>query len=132
MNRIIFDDQPECTSAPDLFFPSSTGSKHAMECERAKSICRRCPFRVPCLAWALEYDEWGIWGGTTHEERHGVTAPAKPQRMTRYQLYAATQKMIDEGLSLRECAQQLGYTYSHVCETRRMVAREIDAGRYRP
>jgi len=35
----------------------------------AKAICRRCPSQNPCLTWALENGEHGIWGGMTEEER---------------------------------------------------------------
>jgi hypothetical protein len=32
--------------------------------DRAKRICRRCPVRLACDAWATERNErWGVWGG---------------------------------------------------------------------
>lgn len=38
--------------------------------EDAKTVCRRCPHRRPCLRWALETRQgFGIWGGTTPTER---------------------------------------------------------------
>lgn len=34
------------------------------EVERAKELCQPCPWRVQCLAGALERREpWGVWGG---------------------------------------------------------------------
>lgn len=55
---------------PELFFPiSAKGPGHAQH-ERAKSICRRCPVRTPCLEYAVRWrEEHGIWGGTDPEER---------------------------------------------------------------
>jgi hypothetical protein len=36
---------------------------------RAINICRVCPVQEPCLQWALEHHETGIWGGTTERRR---------------------------------------------------------------
>lgn len=131
--QLDFADRPECSDDPELFFPTSTGSRAAMQHEQAKSICRRCPFRAPCLAWALEHDERGIWGGTTHEERHDVRWRVGNDRMTRYQLYQLTQQMIeDEGMTPAECAKRLGLNYSHVLAQRRLARQDIDSGRWRP
>jgi len=38
----------------------------------AKEICATCPVREPCLEHAIEYREWGIWGGTTDQERKRI------------------------------------------------------------
>lgn len=64
-------DQAACRSTdPELFFPTgSTGSALA-QIQEARSICRSCPARRPCLQFALETNqEAGIWGGTDEEER---------------------------------------------------------------
>lgn len=37
--------------------------------KRAKTFCGECPVRKRCLEYALIYGEYGIWGGTTEEER---------------------------------------------------------------
>lgn len=45
----------------------------------AKRICASCPVKSPCLEYALEVEgrerraRYGIWGGTTPEERHQMT-----------------------------------------------------------
>jgi WhiB family redox-sensing transcriptional regulator len=37
----------------------------------AKGICLPCPVREACLGWALRNQiAFGIWGGTTEEDRH--------------------------------------------------------------
>lgn len=38
----------------------------------ARRICAGCPVAEPCLAYAREHAPYGVWGGTTPEER-GVT-----------------------------------------------------------
>ncbi len=57
---------------PDLFFAaeSERGSrKHAREL-LAKSLCMTCPVRRECREHALLVGEaYGVWGGTTEEER---------------------------------------------------------------
>lgn len=49
---------------PDLFFPELGGSAR-----EAKAICAACPVRARCLAYALEHQERGIWGGTSDRQR---------------------------------------------------------------
>jgi WhiB family redox-sensing transcriptional regulator len=50
----------------DLFFPERGGSG-----KDAKRICRQCPVRRECLAYALSALDRldGIWGGLTESER---------------------------------------------------------------
>jgi WhiB family transcriptional regulator, redox-sensing transcriptional regulator len=41
--------------------------------QRAKEICRTCPVRQPCLAYALRIREpHGIWGGLNENERKNL------------------------------------------------------------
>lgn len=55
---------------PELFFPTATrGPAYDEQVAEAKSLCRRCPARDECLAWALESVQSGICGGMTEGER---------------------------------------------------------------
>lgn len=36
---------------------------------RAKAICAQCSVRLDCLDHALAFNEDGVWGGTTYDER---------------------------------------------------------------
>jgi WhiB family transcriptional regulator, redox-sensing transcriptional regulator len=60
-----------CRSAdPDLFFPISGKGPGDRQVARAKMICARCPVRQECLEFAMSHDQtYGIWGGTTVEDR---------------------------------------------------------------
>jgi WhiB family redox-sensing transcriptional regulator len=50
---------------PDLFF-----SPGALEHKVAKRICRACPVRKQCLAYAMDEPvDHGVWGGLTERER---------------------------------------------------------------
>jgi WhiB family redox-sensing transcriptional regulator len=69
---------PPCAEAdPDAFFmedafegslvPGKGVYRHERE---AKMICKPCPYRHECLAYAMKRpDIQGIWGGTTEKER---------------------------------------------------------------
>jgi len=55
---------------PNLFYPLGTGRHTVKQADVAKTLCRVCPSREPCLAFALATDQrLGVWGGTTPEER---------------------------------------------------------------
>lgn len=57
-------------SDPNLFHPLGRGRPALEQAEVAKSICRSCPSRGPCLTYALATgQDLGVWGGTTPEER---------------------------------------------------------------
>ena len=52
-------------SDPELWFAAG-----AVEHKQAKVVCKRCPVRTPCLAYAMEAPvDHGIWGGLTGRER---------------------------------------------------------------
>jgi WhiB family transcriptional regulator, redox-sensing transcriptional regulator len=60
-----------CRSAdPDLFFPISGQSLAERQIARAKTICAGCRVRRECLDFAQSHEQtYGIWGGTTAEDR---------------------------------------------------------------
>ena len=60
-----------CLSAdPDLFFPISAKGPADKQIARAKTICAGCRVRRECLEFALSHAQtYGIWGGTTADER---------------------------------------------------------------
>jgi WhiB family redox-sensing transcriptional regulator len=72
-NYPVFEDHgiPVCaTTDPEIFFPEK-GSKGQSSyiVNAARRICNTCPYKNPCLEWAVVHDEMGIWGGTTQKER---------------------------------------------------------------
>jgi WhiB family redox-sensing transcriptional regulator len=68
---------------PDLFFPVATAaSGQAAQIAAAKAICAGCPVRSQCLEFAQANQlTYGIWGGTTPEDR--VRARRRAQRAAR-------------------------------------------------
>jgi WhiB family transcriptional regulator, redox-sensing transcriptional regulator len=63
---------------PELFFPIGTAGPALRQIGEAKRICRACPVRTHCLAWALENGVTdGVWGGTTPNERRAIRTPSR-------------------------------------------------------
>jgi WhiB family redox-sensing transcriptional regulator len=69
---------------PEVFFPSrgNPGSE-------AREICTACRVRHECLKYAIDADEFGIWGGLDQTERRNLrrrqrrkdaTAPSKTKQ----------------------------------------------------
>ena len=64
---------------PELFYPDrgQTGKS-------AKKICQICPVRLNCLEEALSNpSEYGIWGGTSEEERAHIRRSGRESRINR-------------------------------------------------
>lgn len=75
-----WQDRAACRDVdPELFFAAEAERglrKHARE-GLAKSLCGTCPVRRECRNHAyLVGESYGVWGGTTEEERE-LTAQAR-------------------------------------------------------
>lgn len=66
---------PDITPVPMELLDSGTcgGRGEAFDDEDqvadTKLLCTACPVRKRCLDYALEHEEFGLWGGTTPKER---------------------------------------------------------------
>jgi WhiB family redox-sensing transcriptional regulator len=61
-----------CGSDATLFYKSDLDSEEQTQhrVTKAKAVCKRCPVRPQCAAYALAVAEpYGIWGGFTESER---------------------------------------------------------------
>lgn len=68
-------------SDPELFFPVTEVGPSAAQLVRAKAVCGRCPVRAECLEFALSSgQDFGIWGGTTRDERRLIRRRRRGQR----------------------------------------------------
>jgi WhiB family redox-sensing transcriptional regulator len=74
-DRPKWQEHARCRGMLDLFF--NEGS--SISIRKAKEICALCPVRKPCLQFALDNEEYGVWAGTTTVER-GRRKPNKPRR----------------------------------------------------
>ena len=73
IDSVVWQEEAACADQPtSIFFPSPAGDNDPPEAlaERAKQVCRRCPVRRQCLAFAFEIGDYdAILGGTTGRER---------------------------------------------------------------
>src|SRR6266566_1570875 len=60
-----------CTQAdPEIFFPAPGDEVGEA---KAKAVCRACPVRSECLAYAVVHGiDDGVWGGTSEERRRAI------------------------------------------------------------
>lgn len=86
MTDASWRDQAACRDADlAVFFPEPhTGRTEQYVYAEAVTVCRRCPVRDDCLAYALEAGEVnGVWGGHLPSELarlNGRTTPNKRWR----------------------------------------------------
>jgi WhiB family redox-sensing transcriptional regulator len=78
-----YPDRPEwhkrgaCRGRGNLFFNDKKKSNVA----KAKALCAICVVKETCLAYAMENDDHGVWGGMTLNERRVARRKAKKSRM---------------------------------------------------
>ena len=71
-------DEPLCAQTdPEIFFAQETvgttsGRTVYLNERQAKEVCKECPLIKDCRAYALRYDEHGIWGGTNENDREKI------------------------------------------------------------
>lgn len=60
-----------CVSHPtEWFFPDSPIGKEEIEkINKAKNVCSTCSIQMECLAYSMEWEPFGIWGGMTESQR---------------------------------------------------------------
>jgi WhiB family redox-sensing transcriptional regulator len=60
-----------CKGHPrDWWFPDFPVNKKVyIKMRQAIEICRQCPVNEECLNHALEWEQFGIWGGVTERRR---------------------------------------------------------------
>lgn len=87
----------------DFWFPERGDSTR-----EAKAICRRCPVRADCLAFAVDHGiAFGIWGGLSERQRrrlgtqHLDSAPGP--RLCVKRLHPLTRENVTPDGRCREC-----------------------------
>jgi WhiB family transcriptional regulator, redox-sensing transcriptional regulator len=102
-SAVDWRDQALCsdeTVRTSLFFPVGVTGSAAVQIEDAKEVCVTCPARQACLEYAITTNqEYGIWGGTSEEERRVL------RRTWRAEQRALRQKQAAERKAAREAAR---------------------------
>lgn len=55
---------------PEIYYVE--GSSYTKENKLAKTLCFTCKDIVECREWAVFNYEFGVWGGTTDQERRSM------------------------------------------------------------
>jgi WhiB family transcriptional regulator, redox-sensing transcriptional regulator len=64
----LWSDRAICVGEdPNLFFPSYGDPGIG-----ARRVCAGCPVRLDCIEYAVDADEFGIWGGLDQEQRRNL------------------------------------------------------------
>jgi len=63
----------------------------------AKQICATCQNQMECLAYGLQHEVWGIWGGYTERERKSLRRKFKITLLRREPIINI------EGMNLKQC-----------------------------
>jgi WhiB family transcriptional regulator, redox-sensing transcriptional regulator len=62
-----------CQGKPvNWFYPEPRTRSITKEVRSALLCCKGCKVRTECLEYALKWEMYGIWGGTTEKERHHI------------------------------------------------------------
>ncbi|MGL4999440.1 MAG: WhiB family transcriptional regulator [Cetobacterium sp.] len=67
----------------EIFFPDEDAPDYRRNAYVAKTVCtagspegKECAYMEDCLIWALGNENFGVWGGTTPEERKSLKRAA--------------------------------------------------------
>lgn len=77
MEAIQVNDGAECAQVPDIFFVEDWSAYKTADVLLAKQICGRCPMKLECLEYAMDNEDFGIFGGLTPHERRQLKALTK-------------------------------------------------------
>lgn len=106
----------------------------AIKTEIARSICGTCPVKEQCLRVALRYEEEGVWGGTTTQERRvmqnrqrtgyvPVARPPKTVRAIQAIANANTARAVETSNRDRQLLTQALATFSDIDELTLQIAK---------
>jgi len=111
-----------CRDTPEVdFFP-----EEEQAAEPARAVCRACPVQAPCLAFAVEQAEMGVWGGTTALERRSIGSAGQPAGPSLRRAAAVVDMVpgvdgrvvrVDDLVGTVEIAQRLGVADHNVVNT---------------
>ena len=73
MSAWAWQDAAACPGIPvEDFFPPT----YAVIPDEIAEACASCPAWGDCLDWAVENEPWGIWAGTTPDQRRKLRRKA--------------------------------------------------------
>ncbi len=74
----------------------------------AKGVCAVCPVRAVCLAYAVDHEEFGIWGGHTPAERDALRGGPFDCALEQRQKAARLRDLFKSGAPETAIAEEFG------------------------
>jgi hypothetical protein len=66
---VLFKNTPSCLGLEvELFFTEDDNSNYT-NLDQLQRMCASCPARQECFDYSIEYAVFGIWAGTTKNQR---------------------------------------------------------------
>jgi hypothetical protein len=105
-------DKANCKGAPtNLFYMVEENRKHStwIDVGILRTICGGCPIQKKCLAYALEHEIYGVWGGMTTQERNAFNGKGSWERSKEIIL-----ELAKYGISITEIKEAVIEYQNHV------------------
>ena len=105
-------EKANCKGAPtNLFYMVEENRKHStwIDVGILRTICGGCPIQKKCLAYALEHEIYGVWGGMTTQERNAFNGRGSWERSKEIIL-----ELAQYGISITEIKEAVVEYQNHV------------------
>jgi WhiB family redox-sensing transcriptional regulator len=76
--------------------------------DAALAVCGGCPARAECLAYALDSEEFGVWGGTTPGQRDALRGGSLEGTPEDRQLVWLINERVNRGDLMPDIAEAVG------------------------
>lgn len=70
-----------CAKAEGVNFFPEPGREYASKITEAKAVCNTCPIKMDCLEYAMENEDYGIWGGMSPLDRQNFRRSLRAKRV---------------------------------------------------
>ena len=105
-------EKANCKGAPtNLFYMVEENRRHSewIDVGILRTICGGCPIQRKCLAYALEHETYGVWGGMTTNERNAFNGRAPFERSKSIIL-----ELAEYGISITDIKEAVVEYQNHV------------------
>lgn len=90
----------------------------------AKAVCGSCPVASICLGYAIDNEDYGVWGGMTPAERAKLRTKKFVSQEDR-QVAARLRERLDQGIKTIEIAAEFGVTERTIYRWKKRYELEI-------
>lgn len=109
-----------CTKKPNVDFYDETKAG----IKTAKSVCAACPVSSICLSYAIDNENYGVWGGYTPAERSKMRTKKFVSQEDR-RLAARLRDRLDQGIKIADIAAEFGVVERTIYRWKKKYEAEI-------